>query len=228
MAQTTPIEFVRRPVVPPVPRVLVVTEPAELARIHDVDVNVVLYRRALNPAWAAEAANIIRRPPADERRVLTVADGLERAVGAWLAATAGGTALAQDVAFACDIIADLTGAVELGVRVHGLTEPMCPRFHVDRVLLRLVVTYAGAGTELLPHADVDRRFLGAAGTAAGGDAVSGLLRPGAGVIHAAPGDIVLMKGEAWPGNEGRGAVHRSPPDTRRDAPRLLVAVDPLN
>jgi hypothetical protein len=73
--------------------------------------------------------------------------------------------------------------------------------------------------------DVDRRFLGHTAQGAS-DESSGVLRPRA-LIHAAvSGDIVLLKGERWPGNRGRGAVHRSPlANTTR--PRLVMTLDPL-
>jgi hypothetical protein len=102
---------------------------------------------------------------------------------------------------------------------------MCPRLHVDRVTLRAVATYVGAGTEYLSNEDVDRRWLGHAARGAP-DHLSGLVRSG-GVIQAAqPGDIVLLKGEAWPENVGGGAVHRSPAVT--DAtPRVVMTLDLL-
>jgi len=37
-------------------------------------------------------------------------------------------------------------------------------------------------------------------------------------------DVGLFKGDVWPGNEGGGAVHRSP----AAAPRLLLTIDPLS
>jgi hypothetical protein len=102
---------------------------------------------------------------------------------------------------------------------------MCPRFHVDRVLVRLCTTYCGADTEYLANADADRRRLG---FAAGGrpDETSGLLRDGAKIARAATGAIVVLKGEAWPGNAARGAIHRSPA-TASDAQRLVLTLDAL-
>ena len=38
------------------------------------------------------------------------------------------------------------------------------------------------------------------------------------------GDVVLLKGESWHGNEGRGAVHRSPP-MPSGAARLMLSLD---
>lgn len=43
----------------------------------------------------------------------------------------------------------LTGAELLGVRLAVLATDMCPRFHVDRVLARLVVTPTVAGSATL-------------------------------------------------------------------------------
>ncbi|WP_280109885.1 DUF1826 domain-containing protein [Azospirillum sp. B506] len=39
------------------------------------------------------------------------------------------------------------------------------------------------------------------------------------------GDVALLKGEGWPGNRGRGLVHRSPPAAPSGAPRLLLCLD---
>jgi len=35
-------------------------------------------------------------------------------------------------------------------------------------------------------------------------------------------DVVLLKGDSWPGMDGRGAVHRSPPITAIGAKRLVL------
>lgn len=54
------------------------------------------------------------------------------------------------------------------------------------------------------------------------------MRPGAAVRRMKPGDVGLLKGKGFPGNEARGAVHRSPPGTSKDTPRLLLTLDPLD
>ena len=58
------------------------------------------------------------------------------------------------------MFADLTAAERLGVRLARLDEPMCPRFHVDHVGVRLLTTYCGVGAEWLPPDQVDRCFPG--------------------------------------------------------------------
>jgi len=96
----------------------------------------------------------------------------------------------------------------------GVEAPMCPRWHVDRVELRLVTTYLGPGSELVPSSSVRRERLG----------TEDPLRPGAAIVSARTGEVVLMKGEAWDGNLGRGVVHRSP---AQHGERLVVTMDPL-
>jgi hypothetical protein len=86
---------------------------------------------------------------------------------------------------------------------------MCPRFHIDKLGCRLVSTYQGPGTEWLSNDDVDRSKLGA-GNMGLSDDVSGLYSQAADIQQVNKGDIVLLKGEGWYGNEGLGAVHRSP------------------
>lgn len=104
----------------------------------------------------------------------------------------------------------LVGARRVGLRLRVLAGPMCPRFHVDNVPLRLLTTYAGPGTEWLP-----------------GQASEGLDLPTAqppvdNIQRLQPGDVALLKGEKWQGNEGAGLVHRSPPGQQG---RLLLSLD---
>jgi hypothetical protein len=132
--------------------------------------------------------------------------------------------LLDDVMFWGGVIADLAEAEMIGVRLARHDAAMCPRFHVDRVLVRLCTTYCGSGTEYLADADADRGRLGFA--AGQPDETAGLLREGATIARASTGAVVVLKGEAWPGNAGRGAIHRSPA-TSGDAPRLVLTLDAL-
>ena len=44
--------------------------------------------------------------------------------------------------------------------------------------------------------------------------------------EAGPGDVLLLKGSGWPGRQGRGAVHRSPPGgCCEDDVRLVYKLD---
>lgn len=44
---------------------------------------------------------------------------------------------------------------------------------------------------------------------------------------AQPGDVVLLKGEAWPDSVGRGAAHRAPAASGA-SPRPALTLDPLS
>jgi hypothetical protein len=125
-----------------------------------------------------------------------------------------------------DLFSSLTGADSIGVRLFcGNTRP-CPRFHVDRLGLRMVCTWRGPGTEWIEHGAVNRQFF--AGSAnRPPDEHSGLLPPGAQVHQMRPFDIGVFKGELWPNNGNRGAVHRSPRLPPLASPRVMVTLDAL-
>lgn len=122
------------------------------------------------------------------------------------------------------VVSTLSGSAELGCRLLAAEAPHCPRYHVDRVPCRAVLTVLGPATEYLPSAAVHRERLG---HGAGGepDERSGLVAPGVLPIRLRPGELCVFKGESWPGNAGRALVHRSPPTP--GVPRILLTLDPL-
>jgi hypothetical protein len=134
-------------------------------------------------------------------------------------------ALAADVTFLAELLLDLTGAAQVGVRLERLDRAMCPRLHVDRVVLRAVCTYLGPGTKWLDDPAADRGLLGARDSGDAPDAR--LIRDGERLHRAQPGAVVLLKGEAWPGNEGNGAIHRSPAPDPGGGARVLLTLDPV-
>ena len=110
-----------------------------------------------------------------------------------------------------------------GLRLTALDKAMCPRFHVDRVPGRLVTTYQGVATEWLPHEQVDRSKLGE-GNNGLTDIHSGLFENEQDIQQLNHGDVAILKGELWEGNENAGLVHRSPALTT-DERRLLLTLD---
>lgn len=113
-------------------------------------------------------------------------------------------------AFAC-----LLGARRIGVRLRVLDKAMCPRFHVDHVPVRLITTYAGIGSQWLEEGAMDRLQLGQAGAEP---------RGAASIRQLNSGDVALLKGEKWHGNEGFGLIHRSPQPAPGER-RLLLTLD---
>lgn len=120
-----------------------------------------------------------------------------------------------DVAWLVGAFACLLGATRVGLRLRTLDKAMCPRFHVDHVPVRLVTTYAGPGSQWLEEGAMDRRWLA---------------RPEAEprdpqmIQQLGHGDVALLKGEKWLGNEGFGLIHRSPEPTQGER-RLILTLD---
>ena len=118
-----------------------------------------------------------------------------------------------DVSWLVSAFACLLGAKRIGVRLRLLDKAMCPRFHVDHVPVRLITTYAGIGSQWLREGVMDRRTLGQA------DA-----EPTERIEQIHCGEVALLKGTKWHGNEGHGLIHRSPA-LKADERRLILTLD---
>ena len=118
-----------------------------------------------------------------------------------------------DVSWLVSAFACLLGAKRIGVRLRLLDKAMCPRFHVDHVPVRLITTYAGIGSQWLREGVMDRRTLSQA------DA-----EPTERIEQIHCGEVALLKGTKWHGNEGRGLSHRSPA-LKADERRLILTLD---
>ena len=125
------------------------------------------------------------------------------------------TELSENIVELVDMFCCLFDLKRAGLRLTALDSAMCPKFHVDKVPCRLVTTYQGVATEWLPHESVDRSKLGAR---------AGLLHNLKGVKQLSCGDVGLLKGESWEGNENAGLVHRSP-SVPAGENRLLLTLD---
>ncbi|ATN09796.1 hypothetical protein CRN80_09060 [Pseudomonas sp. FDAARGOS_380] len=118
-----------------------------------------------------------------------------------------------DVSWLVSAFACLLGAKRIGVRLRLLDKAMCPRFHVDHVPVRLITTYAGIGSQWLREGLMDRRTLSQA------DA-----EPTERIEQIHCGEVALLKGTKWHGNEGHGLIHRSPA-LKADERRLILTLD---
>ncbi len=189
-----------------------VAELADLVEIFDPGVQVCTWQRESDPAIATclsqlqqtgESQVIETLSPAAEPRLDDLPDGPGRA------------SLVADLSLLREIVCELLGCAAVGLRLARLGRAMCPGWHVDRVGLRLVCTYQGPGTQWLHRQDSDRSDLSA-----------GRIGQGA-FVQAVPGEIVLLKGALWPGNEAFGAIHRSPKPESSASLRTLITLDPL-
>jgi len=118
-----------------------------------------------------------------------------------------------DVSWLVSAFACLLGAKRIGVRLRLLDKAMCPRFHVDHVPVRLITTYAGVGSQWLREGVMDRRRLGQP------DA-----EPTERIEQILCGEVALLKGTKWHGNENHGLIHRSPA-LKASERRLILTLD---
>jgi hypothetical protein len=131
--------------------------------------------------------------------------------------------LSENIAELVDMFCCLFELKRAGLRLATLDRAMCPRFHVDKIPCRLVTTFQGIATEWLPHQVVNREKLGA-GNNGKPDSTSGVYKSPHDIQRISSGDVALLKGELWQGNEGAGLVHRSP-EVPAGQPRLLLTLD---
>ena len=75
----------------------------------------------------------------------------------------------------------------------------------------------------MPHDVVDRSKLGL-GNGGKSDEESGIFSTKEDIKQLSSGDVALLKGEGWEGNEGAGLVHRSP-SLASGGKRLLLTLD---
>lgn len=170
----------------------VVTE-SETEAIFDEHVNLVVWRRHWD---RLPDSSVFMDPP---RRLMRAVSGdpvnpmqIVHALG-----REGPCALTADLANLVELFAILTGTSEIGIRLETSAKQTCPKWHTDRVSLRLMTTYCGPGTEWLDGATVHR---------------------------SATGDVLLAKGELWSCTPG-ACLHRSPDPL--GVPRLLLTLDAL-
>lgn len=202
-----------------------VDETIDLAAIFEPHVNVVVLRRRAHVALSAYTSRLARDGAFSFKATAAFeqAGGLDALdeLAARLPPDDARDVLVEDLAYWIEVVTQLTGARRVGVRLVRLDAPMCPGFHVDQVTVRLLCTYAGDASEWLEERDVDRSVL----TMHPPLPLAAAVRRDAVIQRCAPLDVVLLKGAAWPENEARGAIHRSP--CRRSVPRLLLTIDPL-
>ncbi|MBY4677333.1 DUF1826 domain-containing protein [Marinobacterium arenosum] len=121
--------------------------------------------------------------------------------------------LIDDIHQLVDMFSCLFELPRVGLRLALLRQAMCPKFHVDRVPCRLVTTYCGPASQWL--------------TEPTGDSPRIPPQQPEQWQQLAAGDVALLKGDGWYGNDGRGIVHRSPAVLAGQC-RLFLSLDFAN
>ncbi len=197
-------------------------DPKVLADIYQQDINIAIWQRPTSERLKDDVQGFLASNPRFKTAMTLVPDRAH----AELSEATGGSApseLADNIAELVNMFCYLFGLKRAGLRMATLSRAMCPRFHVDRVPCRLITTYHGVATEWLPHEAVNRSKLGP-GSNGQSDLASGLFADENDIQRLARGDVALLKGELWTGNEGAGLVHRSPAVPAGEN-RLLLTLD---
>jgi hypothetical protein len=143
---------------------------------------------------------------------------------------AGASKLAfiDELSMLIDMVCCLFDCESVGLRLTVLNRAMCPKFHTDKISGRLICTYSGKATEWLnsnypnmTSSELIASALNDCSSEVGNKTSSFTAKHDC----AKAGDVLLLKGEAWPGNENNAIVHRSPSVAEEEA-RLLLTIDP--
>ena len=197
--------------------------PESLTRILDDDVNLAVWNRQL-PAHIADFSTLLlslNEPLAESLSLEMPDDEAEpdlHGLASRFSDVQGYEGFIADLSWLVRAFACLLGARRIGLRLRVLDKAMCPRFHVDHVPVRLITTYAGIGSQWLMEGAMDRRQLGKPDAEPQDNSLIGQI---------ASGDVALLKGEKWHGNEGFGLIHRSPQLAAGER-RLILTLDWLS
>ncbi|RDE23081.1 DUF1826 domain-containing protein [Motiliproteus coralliicola] len=194
-----------------------------LTKIYDDPINLVVLQRPLESQVQHYCRQLIAAKPNFSMRAVFRPETSQQSLAESFPELEGKSAFIKDLALLMELYSCLFDLEEVGLRIQLLDRAMCPRFHTDKLGCRLVTTYLGPGTEWLHNNVLDRSKLGA-GNQGLSDDKSGLYSADAEIEQVAEGDIVLLKGDGWIGNEGHGAVHRSPAVSQGDK-RIVVTMD---
>ncbi|MCG9784083.1 DUF1826 domain-containing protein [Vibrio brasiliensis] len=215
-------------VIAPVPVEISKVQPIDIApgiltEIYQPQYNLALWKRTLTADLTTNIEQLLQEQSHLALVQTVTPDDAAQWIKSKLEGYACADALGEDIALIVDMFCCLFDVREAGLRLTALDTPMCPKFHVDHVPCRLVSTYVGTATQWLNNDDVDRTKLGA-GSLGQPDHVSGLIKNGDVIQQMQPGDVALLKGSGWEGNEETGLVHRSP-QRLNDERRLLLTLD---
>lgn len=138
------------------------------------------------------------------------------------APTASIRSLAGDIARLSGLFSELANTIHPRVRVERVEDDGCAIFHADSLKIRLLCTYAGAGTEWLENSNVRRDELGSRGRSIGDTNAAIVIDPDE-IRHISAWHAAVFTGR---GREGTPAlIHRSAPVSTSSGYRLRLCID---
>lgn len=202
------------------PQIRLANGPRGLRAILRDDTNMVIWRRT--PSLLVRSALAALLPQMQgEFRVMASEQGfanlLDRHLEKFGTSALQREIVCGEIGLLLSLILSLSSERSVQLVFSHIDTDHCRLFHADHNHLRLVCTFFGKGTEFLLNEDVNRAGLGT-GTNDGHI-------PDRPIQHLNTYDVAVMKGNLFPGNSGRGLVHRSPPLLPDDTGRLFLAID---
>lgn len=196
--------------------VIVSESPLVLSEIYQPDVDFAIWQREFSDELEQNITSLLAKQTRFSFRVILRPEE----VSEWLKAKWPAShfeTFQADVQKLVTMFADLFDQSHVGMRLELVDKTLCPLFHVDKVMARMVTTYHGPATEWLTEDNINRQAL--------------QLRDHEHVMRdkdileaANAGDVLLFKGQEWPGEEVQGIVHRSAQATAENR-RLLLTLD---
>ena len=196
-----------------------------LSKAGSPGVNVCVWRRTLSSAldrWLRMSASDWQL---DAHAIVSNGLGVAEALLGHRADCAELRVWREDIAELTRLFLAITKATALKASLVTVVSDKCRKFHVDYKPLRLVCTYVGPGTEWAEDAAVNRAAMGHEESCFD-TANARIVQQPDRIERARAGDVVVLKGERFPGNQGRGGVHRSPPIEHIMARRIVFTLDP--
>lgn len=114
--------------------------------------------------------------------------------------------LAGDIGALALMMARTLWVDQIRLRLDVSEEVMCPKFHIDNLVARLLCSYRGPGTDYVPE---------------GAEGDPGRIR------QVRTGAVALFRGRLWPDADSTGLLHRSPTVPKDIGARLLLVIDPV-
>ena len=198
--------------------------PMVLAEIVSKTNSVVVWKRPVDSLIERYFAASFSSLGLGVRSVFTM-DTLKQGLSDALPDGEGKTEAIDDIFLLADMLTCLFDCDSVGVRLVPLGSAMCPNFHTDKIPVRLVNTYLGAGTEWLPSEYVQKDPAEATSKSTLKLVNKGIYRVDA-VQQLNAFDVALLKGAAWPKQEHMATIHRSCAVNEGEQ-RVLLTLDPV-
>ncbi len=186
---------------------------ADLSAVNQADIGLVLWRRSPDTQLAQFVSSLDVEDIPHERLLVQITD-VRQALTNILNAQAVGDydgvdAFIDDIVIQCETFSTISGSPIVDIRIDHIRGNACRKFHRDNVPLRMICTYRGPGTQIVPddHA---------------AEAIKSQADYTGPVFELPQFSVALFKG-AW--QSANGTVHRSPPIEGQDISRLVVCLN---